>query len=225
MAEPMPPYVAPAEHMLLDRAVTRRAVILAALRPLGIVATTLLVYALIPIEDLNGPTVAVVGGLGLAVVIAVFVWRLARIPSASRPVIAAIEALCLVFGMFLCLFALVYVSLAVDDPNRFTQPLNKVSAVYFSVTVLATVGFGDIAPVGDLTRTIVTVQMVLDLLLIGATVKLLGISARAGVRAQHAEPGSGPVEGVIAVVADDPPLGNVTPSPTGDPGSTHPKES
>ena len=223
MAEPVPPYVT-ADRLLLDRAATRRAILVAVGRSLTIVASTLIIYALIPIEDQNGLVVALVGGLGLVAVGTVFVWRLARIPTAARPVVAAVEALCLVFGMFLCLFALVYISLAVDDPERFTQPLNKVSAVYFSVTVLATVGFGDIAAVGDLTRSVVTVQMVLDMLLIGATVKLLGMSARAGVRAQQVDPGPGPVADTTAVVSRDVPLDNPAPS-TGGPGPTHPKES
>ena len=69
-------------------------------------------------------------------------------------------------------------------PDSFTQPMNKVAGVYFSVTVLATVGFGDISPVTDTARILVTVQMVLDLVLIGAAVKLLGASARRAVDAR-----------------------------------------
>ncbi len=224
MAEPAPVRVSGADQVLLDRAITRRAILLATFRPLVVVALTLLIYALVPIQDVNGGAVALLAGIGLVAVGAVFVWRLALIPRSARPVMAAIEALVLVFGMFLCLFALVYVALATDDPTRFTQPINKVSAVYFSVTVLATVGFGDIAAVGDLTRTVVTIQMVLDLVLIGAAVKLLAMSARAGVLAQHGAPGSTLATAMASSVAHEQ-LDPVKPAPAGETGPAQPEES
>ena len=224
-AHPAPAPRSAAEQALIERTLTRRAILLAALRPIGVVAATLVVYALIPIRAETALAIAVSGMVGLVLLAGVFVWRLREIATSARPVIAAVEALCLVFGLFLCLFAFVYASLSVDDPTRFTEPLNKVAAIYFSVTIMATVGFGDISAVGDLTRSMVTVQMVLDLLLIGAAVKLLGISARAGMRAQGPLPvGAGLVADATAVVETLPVI--VAPAPPPDaPGPDRPEES
>ncbi len=52
--------------------------------------------------------------------------------------------------------------------------------MYFAVTVFSTVGFGDITPKGDIPRAIVSVQMILDLVVIGAVVKLLTTAAKGG---------------------------------------------
>ncbi len=109
------------------------------------------------------------------------------------------------------------------DPESFTQPMNKVAAVYFSVTILATVGFGDIAPVTDLTRIVVTVQMVLDLVLIGAAVKLLGASAKRAVDARLAG-GAGTLEAAAPLAAAPAPEGAAEASPMSHPPATLPNQ-
>ena len=65
--------------------------------------------------------------------------------------------------MFLCLFALLYTSLSLTDSSSFSEPLNKTDALYFTTSTFATVGFGDITPVSQLARSVVTVQMIADL--------------------------------------------------------------
>lgn len=176
-----PERLAPLVDAGLRSAPAPRAVLWSIVRSAGLVAGLLVVYALAPIREETALAVGAFALLGLIVVGVVFVRQLRRISRAHNPLGAAVEALGLVFGMFLALFAFAYVSLAVDDPAAFTQPVDKVAGVYFSVTVLATVGFGDIAPVSDTARIVVTAQMVLDLVLIGSAVKLLGASARQAV--------------------------------------------
>jgi voltage-gated potassium channel len=61
-------------------------------------------------------------------------------------------------------------------------------ALYFTITVLATVGFGDITPVMDNARLMVSVQMICDLVVIGIIVKLItGVANHA--RAQRTSVG------------------------------------
>jgi hypothetical protein len=45
--------------------------------------------------------------------------------------------------------------------------MNRTDALYFTVTTFATVGFGDITATSQIARLMVTVQMVLDLLILG----------------------------------------------------------
>ena len=62
--------------------------------------------------------------------------------------------------------------------------MDKVAGIYFTTTVLTTVGFGDISPVSDTARIVVTLQMVLGMVLIGTAFKALGFSAKRAVTAR-----------------------------------------
>jgi hypothetical protein len=59
------------------------------------------------------------------------------------------------------------------QPASFSEAMERTDALYFTVTVFATVGFGDISPVSDAARIIVTVQMIADLLLLGLVLRAL----------------------------------------------------
>jgi hypothetical protein len=164
---------------LIDTSVPIRVTLLILLRACLILGGTLLLYALIPIDDSAATTaIAVAAGAGLVGVLYVFFRQFDRIERAARPGAAAIEALLLVAGLFLTLFALIYVSLSASSADAFTQPLDKVAGIYFSVTILATVGFGDIAPKTDAAQILVTIQMILNIVLLGTAVKLLSLSAQ-----------------------------------------------
>ena len=165
----------------------RRIVLMIVARSTAVVVGTLLVYALVPVREETSTAVALMAIAGLGVVAVVFGRQLARIQRSARPVLAAIEALALVVTLFVVLFAFLYVSLSAADQGAFTQPVTKVTGVYFTVTILATVGFGDISAVTDTARIVVTIQMVLDLILIGVAVKVLGTSARRAVQARAAQ--------------------------------------
>jgi voltage-gated potassium channel len=75
----------------------------------------------------------------------------------------------------------------------FSQPsLTRMDALYFTITVFATVGFGDITPTAQTSRLLVTVQMVLDLVLIGVVIRVfLSAVDRARRRAQPETPEPG----------------------------------
>ena len=119
------------------------------------------------------------------VILVVFARQISRVSRSRRPVLAAVEALVLVFGLFLCFFSLLYVSLSTSDPDAFTQDVDKVAGIYFTTTVLTTVGFGDISPVSDTARVMVTLQMVLGMVLIGTAFKALGFSAKRAVTSRN----------------------------------------
>jgi voltage-gated potassium channel len=93
--------------------------------------------------------------------------------------------------VFLLLFAATYVVLSGSDPGSFTERLGQVDSLYFVVTVLATVGFGDIAPVTEVARVLVTAQMVGDLVLIGLVLRVFLTAVDRG-RRRAAERADGP---------------------------------
>ena len=92
--------------------------------------------------------------------------------------------------MYLLLFARIYLSNSLNDQSAFTEPLNLVTALYFTVTVFASVGFGDIYPETDSMRLLVTAQMLLNLIVFGVVIRLLASAARRGVAGAAARPPS-----------------------------------
>jgi voltage-gated potassium channel len=118
--------------------------------------------------------------LGIVAFAVVFAWQLHRVRNADLPGLRAVQALGGAIPLFLVAFAAGYLSLSHSAASHFSEPLNHTGALYLVVTIFSTVGFGDITPKGDLARAIVSIQMILDLIVIGAVVRLLTTAAKGG---------------------------------------------
>jgi voltage-gated potassium channel len=116
----------------------------------------------------------------IALITSVFSWQLGRISRAELPELRAMEALGIVVVLFLALFSGIYLALS-RNSGAFTQSLDQTKALYFTISVFSTVGFGDITPRTDPARLIVSAQMLLDLVVIGAVVRLIFNTARSRV--------------------------------------------
>ena len=57
--------------------------------------------------------------------------------------------------------------------GAFSQPLTRTDALYFTVTVFSTVGFGDITAKAESARLVVTGQMIADLIVLGVAIKII----------------------------------------------------
>ena len=136
------------------------------------------------------PGSAFIGGrvVGAVVFIGVLALELRGVVKDPQPVGRAVVAMSRVLPLFIVLFAWIYVAMSASDPGTFSEPLTKSGSLYFTITVLSTVGFGDITPVTDAARLIVSVQMICDLVVIGIIVKL--ITGVAKHRAQTMTTGS-----------------------------------
>ncbi|WP_436960859.1 potassium channel family protein [Streptomyces sp. SudanB182_2057] len=135
-------------------------------------------YALLPLSA--GTSLPELLRLVTAVVLvaAVAARQVRAVPRAGRPVLRAVRALCVSVLFLLVVFAALYVRLSAGDPRAFTQPLTRIDALYFTVSVFATVGFGDLAAVTQPARLMVTVQMLLDLVVLGVVLRVLSGAAR-----------------------------------------------
>jgi voltage-gated potassium channel len=67
-------------------------------------------------------------------------------------------------------------------PGQFTDLHDKTDALYFNVSTLATVGFGDVHAAGQLARAAVTLQIVFNLVFLGLAVSLISGYFRARAR-------------------------------------------
>lgn len=105
---------------------------------------------------------------------------------APYPVIRATEVLALLIPLFVLTFAGYYYVVDQQAPSSFNASLTRTDALYFTVTVLATVGFGDIVPVSEAARVAVTVQMVADLVVLGVLIRTVSRAVSGGWNATAA---------------------------------------
>jgi len=149
----------------------------------------LLLYFLIPLErfDLTAGLVVTAGLVGLAVL---FSWQLTKVVRAPFPGLRALEMLTTGVPLFLLLFAAAYEMMGMADDGAFNEALSRADALYFTVTVFATVGFGDIVPVDATARGVVTVQMIADLIVIGALVRAVFGAVQGALRKRTTEGGA-----------------------------------
>lgn len=123
--------------------------------------------------------------LGVAGV-AFYIWFFRRqvkmVGKSNLPGLRAAEALILVIAMFLAIFASAYVILSSNDVSSFTEPMDNFTAYYYALTVLATVGFGDITPVSTVARSISMVQMACDIAIVGVAFKVISGAATSALK-------------------------------------------
>lgn len=166
--EPGGPAPAPAESA------GRAAIFWTVARVTLAVSGLLLAYFMAPLDSRSSVAVRVVSILvGLAVFAAIFVRQVRQIRRAKHPMLRAIEAAALVATLFVVVMASIHFGLARATPSSYSEVLDRMDALYFTVTTLATVGFGDITPTSVVTRAVTTVQMVLGVILLGAGLRLL----------------------------------------------------
>jgi len=141
------------------------------------------------------------GNVALPAVVAIlitagYIWffkhQLSRVAKARYPMIRAAEALIMVAAMFLAVFAISYIEISQADTAAFTEPLDGFTAYYFSLTVLATVGFGDITPVSTGARAVTMVQMALDIAFIAVVIRVIGGAAKKAVTERDRRLSAGP---------------------------------
>ncbi len=157
----------------LPPAKRRRLIIAAVLRGLAVTTALVVLYYLLPLDRPVDTDTAVRVLIGLLVFAGITVWQVKAIAGSRYPGLRAAEALGFIIPFYLLLFASTYFVMERASAANFTQPLTRTDALYFSVTVFTTVGFGDIAAKSETARVVLIVQMLADLALLGAGARVL----------------------------------------------------
>jgi voltage-gated potassium channel len=159
----------------------------------GVVALAAVVvtYYAVPVGDLPSSWDIVAVVVGLAVGLSVLVWvgvrqvrTLAHAPAGDPGV--RLDVLTLVVIVVVPLFALGFYAIERADPGQFAGLDTKTDALYFTMSTLATVGFGDVHATGQAARALVTVQIVFNLVVVAALASVLGTQLRARARERSA---------------------------------------
>ena len=155
----------------------RRAVATSIVRALVISVAAVLLSVLLDLSFVPRPLRLPFGiafiVLWVVVYVIYFRHQLKKISNAPYPMIRAWETLLVGAVLFVTIFANAYHQIATVDPAAFSENLDLFTSYYFAVTVLGTVGFGDITPVTTFARAVSMVQMIVDLGIIAFSVRLL----------------------------------------------------
>jgi hypothetical protein len=150
------------------------------------------IYYLLPLDRSSTAEAVTLLVIGLVALMALVAYQVRSIIRSSFPLLRGVEALATSIPFFLLLFAATYVVLATISAGNFSQPLSRTDALYFTVTVFATVGFGDITAKTDVARLVVTGQMIADLIVLGLGVRVLLSAVQRGRQRTPAGTGTAP---------------------------------
>lgn len=136
----------------------------------------LVLYFAVPLEVGPSPVRLVVG---LALTLGAVGWVALVVLREFRRQLAGTEGLrgrhlALLLELALLLFALAYYLLAVHGTQQMVGIETRLDALYFTASTMATVGYGDVHPVGQLARGVATAHIVFDVVFLGLAAQLAG---------------------------------------------------
>ena len=158
-----------------------------------LVAAATAIYYQIPVPKIHEDSWIILFSCGIVVLGGLIVLAVRRLLRAGEQ--ARIRGLVLLLAVSVLFFS--YADEAVATlPRQFVSLADKTDALYFNISTLATVGFGDVHAVGQLARAAVTVQIVFNLVFLGTAVTMISgfFRARAG-RLQPKSASTGPQDG------------------------------
>jgi len=159
---------------LTTTAQRRRHIVLGVLRGLAIATAFTLLYYLLPLDRLENTPLWIVIGIGVVALAGVTVHEVRAVLRATVPAVRAVQALAIIAPLYLLLFSAAYFAMSQTSPDSFNSShLTRTDSLYFTVTTFSSVGFGDIVATSQIGRVLVTVQMLLNLIVLGAVVRIL----------------------------------------------------
>lgn len=146
-----------------------------------LVATVIVVgYFVLPLTSSLAVDTALELLAGLVFLAALLTWQVRSILRSPYPAVKGIGTLVVSAPLFLVLFAATYFLMGDADESNFSEPLTRMDSLYFTVTVFATVGFGDITAVTQPARVVTTLQMVTGLVLVGLIARVILAAVQEG---------------------------------------------
>lgn len=160
---------------------SRWLVALGLIRAVATTAVLVALYYLLPLDSLSRAPWGLTFAVALTILVAVGAWQVRAVMASPNPAIRAIEGLAATAPLFILLFAATYFVMARTEPGHFSAPgMSRTDTLYFAVTIFSTVGFGDITATSAASRLVVTLQMVLDLIVLGLGVRVFAGAVRLG---------------------------------------------
>jgi len=160
------------------------------LRSTATVGLLTAIYYLAPLDRAPEGVTALSLALVSLTFVGVAVWQFRAIVRAPYPRLRAVEALATLLPLLLLAFSITYVLMERAGPGSFSEALSRTDALYFTVTVFSTTGFGDIVPVAEAARLVTMAQMLFDVVALGAIAKVLLGAVEIGLRRRPGQAGA-----------------------------------
>jgi voltage-gated potassium channel len=159
------------------------------LRALLSTVALVLIYYLLPLDKTSSAQALAILAVGLLALAGLIAYQVRAIIKATYPALRAVGALATSVPLFLLLFAGTYFVLGAISAGNFSEAMSRTDALYFTVTVFATVGFGDITATSEPARALVTGQMVAGIVIVGLGARIIVDAIKHG-RSQQPVAGS-----------------------------------
>jgi len=150
--------------------IPRRKIILTALTAL----IPLAAFFVIPLDDRLGKVLAVVLVVCAAAALLPLSLRQARrVLHSEQPLFDATRSIVSGLVFLITAFSVAYYVLGTAYEDQINGIETKLDALYFTVTILATVGFGDVTATGQAARAVVTAQMIVNLAVLAVSLRVV----------------------------------------------------
>jgi hypothetical protein len=140
----------------------------------GLAILALLVYFLIPLNRRHAALIA--GTFVFAATVALVplaIRRGRRVLTSDQPVLVAAQSLAIALTLLIVSFASMYFVLGTAHEGQINGIHTKIDALYYTVTILSTVGFGDITATGQGARALVAIHMIVNLVFLAVAIRVL----------------------------------------------------
>lgn len=113
----------------------------------------------------------------LLLLVVVLAWQVREAIRAESQLYRGLVSLGLAVPLLIVVYASIYLTLSINDVESFSEKLGRTDALYFTMTTLTTIGYGDISPTSSPARITTMSQMVANVVVIGLAVRVLGYKA------------------------------------------------
>ncbi|MFI0465203.1 ion channel [Saccharopolyspora sp. 5N102] len=144
----------------------RKRVLINLATSLGAVVACTVVYYLLPVDrfGLVGTVNSVVlFAIGLVAVSSLILFQVRRFRIGGARHGSSMAGVAVSLYLAVLFFAAVYFGLARQDPGSIASLRTRTDALYFSLTITSTVGFGDVHAESQLARAVASVQMAFNI--------------------------------------------------------------
>jgi voltage-gated potassium channel len=148
-------------------------IVVTAVRAIVTASVLVALYYVLPLDDLSGTSTVAGLAIGIVIFLCLVAWQVWAILRSAHPETRALQALVIVLPLFILLFASAYYVMSRAAPSDFSETLTRSDALYLTVTIFSTVGFGDVSAKSETARLVVTAQMILDLIFLGVGIRVI----------------------------------------------------